>query len=356
MDEIIGFGRPTDFSYLVLRANLSKKYGLFGRVPIYGGMKLHEYYPPLSTVLFRYLTSLGSLIFYFILTFIVWSFFRGPITAIMFLASYFIITPLIYLGRFPEIFGHTLAVAAYFVYDGLILNSVVSGILLGVGGLFHPLPMAFGSFILLIKMIMKLEFNVIPYLITLGVCGWWYIPFILRCRRFPYLKEKRKDKFLGIYGFSWLPMGTIIFFLFFPLLIAMITLLPWIIPVCVAETREKIEVKKGLAAWRFTWGLLRSKPLFLSKFSEKFPQLDSIRDSIVAIKQKGTTVSRSVWIWAIACYLYVKKGIIVYNGLPGTEVSVDKLKIPENIPIIEISEDVGYGDKALRGSPKITKI
>ena len=99
MDELIGFGRVNDFSTFVLRANLARRFGLFGEIPMWGGIKLHGFYPPFSTILVQLFTMRGALLLYIVSTFITWSYGRGPVFAALYLFSFFHVFHLLLLAR-----------------------------------------------------------------------------------------------------------------------------------------------------------------------------------------------------------------------------------------------------------------
>lgn len=320
MDELIGFGKPTDYATFVLRSKLSRRFGLFGKVPMWGDVRLHEYYPPLSTLLVRYFSMAGALSLCITLTLFVWILNKGILIALLFLISYFNVVPLLHQGRFAEVFGHTLVLWAYFTK-----NDIISGLFLGLAALSHPLPLIFGSVLLF----NRLSFT--QYLVTFLICGWWYIPFLIKRKKLAFLKERRPDKVFGIYVSQWAYMGNVILFLFFPLWINIFSVLWWLIPIYIDESfKIKIE-KKG---WKFNLGLLKRKPFFLSDLIHKVPVLNEIKESIVMI-QRGGYLSTGNWVWASASYL-LDKDIIVYNGLPATEIPEDKLEFPSEIKVVEI--------------------
>ena len=322
-NELIGFGRPNDFSHIVARTEFSRKFGLFSKVPVWGGIKLHEYYPPLSTILVRYFSMLGALIIYFILNFLVWTLYRNPLTAILFLISYLTLLPLLYTGRFAECFGYTFILMAFFA------PNPVSGIFLGIAALFHPLPLLIGSLILLLK------FDVTAYLFAFLICGWWYVPFILKWKGFSYKRERRSDKIFGIYITSLSIIVNLFLFLFFPILAYVLAIACWVIPNPVyIDKNFKIRISKK---WRFNFMLLKSKPYFISDLIKELPFLDKIKNSPIVILQKGKQLlSTGTWAWASACYL-LRRGIIVYNGLPATDASIDKASIPSKIKVYKIN-------------------
>lgn len=300
-NELVGFGKPNDLAHVVARVEFSKGYGLFGRLPVWGGMRLHELYPPASTVLVRALGMVNSLNLFFALNLIVWAYFTNIWTALLFTFSYFTFGSLLYTGRFPEWLGYLMVTLAFF--------TPFPGIFLGLAGLFHPLALVFGSVILLTK------FNILTYIIAFCVCGWWYVPFLLKMRKFSYLKEKRKDKIFGIYFTSLAMMGNLILFMFFPQF-APFSLIGWL------------------------WGVkyIRSKPYYISDLKGDLPFLDKIKDFNVAIVQKGKELlTVGSYAWASAAYL-LKDYIIVYNGLPATDARVNSTIIPKSIKTYEVNK------------------
>lgn len=321
LDELIGFGEPMDFATFVLRAKLSKKFGMFGRIPMWGNIRLHEYYPPVSTLMVRLFSMVGALIIYFALNFYIWTLNRGILIAFLFLVSYFHLLPALYIGRFAECFGYTLVLLAYFTK-----NDILSGIFLGIAALSHPLPLAFGSVVL----ISRLSF--VPYLIAFLVYGWWYIPFIIKRRKLSFLKERRSDKVFGIYLGSWASMVNILLFLFFPLWISILGDIWWFLPIYIDKN---FNVKITKEAWHFNFGLLKRRPFFLSQLPNAMRFLKNKINTTVAIVQKNGYLSTNTWTWACASYL-LDKGVIVYNGLPATEVPTDKLDIPPWVKVIAI--------------------
>ena len=322
MDELIGFGKPMDFATFVLRAKLSKKFGMFGTIPMWGNIKLHEYYPPLSTLMVRLFSMTGSLLIYFVLNYYMWTVNKGVFVAFLFLISYFHLVPALYVGRFAECFGYTLVLFAYFTK-----NDILSGIFLGMAALSHPLPLAFGSVLLVTHL------SFVPYVIAFLICGWWYVPFIIKRQRLPFLKEKRSDKVFGAYLHSWASMVNILLFIFFPPSISIFGVIWWLLPIYIDKD---FNVKITKDAWDFTYELLKRKPLFLSQLPEKMHFLNKIKNT-VAIVQKNGYLSTNTHAWACAAYL-LDRGVIIYNGLPATEVPADKLEIPQWVEVIEVNE------------------
>lgn len=320
MDELIGFGKPTDYATFVLRSKLSKRFGLFGKVPMWGGVRLHEYYPPLSTLLVRYFSMVGALSIYIAISFFIWTLNKGILTALLFLISYPSLMLLLYQGRFAELFGHTLVLFAFFTN-----NNILSGLFLGLAALSHPLPLIFGSMLLF----NRLSFT--PYLVAFLICGWWYIPFLIKRKKLAFLKDRRPDKVFGIYLSQWAFMVNVVLFLFSPLWISIVSVLWWLIPIYIDES-FKIKINKE--GWKFNLGVLKRKPLFLSDLIHKIPILSEIKENI-AMTQRGGYLSTGNWIWASASYL-LDKDIIVCNGLPATEIPEDKLDIPPEIKVVKI--------------------
>jgi len=322
LDELVGFGKPMDFATFVLRAKLSRKSGVFGRIPMWGNIRLHEYYPPLSTLIVRLLSMVGALTLYLVLNLYVWAFNKDLLLALLFLVSYFHLVPLLYVGRFAECFGYTLVILAYFTK-----NDILSGIFLGLAALSHPLPLAFGSVVLISHM------SFIPYVTAFLVCGWWYIPFIVKRRKLSFLKERRSDKVFGVYLHSWASMVNILLFLFSPPWISILGDIWWVLPV---HIDKNFKVKISKEAWHFNFSLLKRKPFFLSQLPSKMHFLNELNGT-VAIVQKNGYLSTNTWAWACAAYL-LDRDVVVYNGLPATEVPADKLSIPSWVKVIEINE------------------
>jgi len=328
MHELIGFGQPNDLAAVVLRAKLMRIFGIFGTTPMWEGQRLHEFYPPLTSIVVGYLTMGGSMILYFLLTFVVWSQARGAPTAILFLISYFHFSPLIYVGRFPEAVGYLFLTLAYFAP-----NDLMSGFLMGIGALAHPLPALAGSVVLLTRHSMVL------YLVEAIVCGWWYLPFILKRKKLAYLREKRGDKFLGIYFVSYGLMLNELAFLFMPSWIGILGLLWWLSPLYIDRNYR---VRFAVERIRRITGLVARKPFFVDDVILRMPILRNVTGPCVIWQRsrtrKGHLSSVTNWVWAGACYL-LERGVIVYNGLPETEVSRERLGIPAGIQTIEVFEE-----------------
>ena len=289
---------------------------------MWGGIKLHEFYPPLATITVRYLSMLGALILSIGLSFILWTIHGGPMLSILFIISYFTLVPLLYVGRFAEFLGYTIFLGAF-----LTDNAILSGLLLGLAGLCHPLPLIFGSILLFSK------FQIIPYVVAFITCSWWYIPFFLKRRRLPFLKENRPDKVLGIYLSSWALMLNTALFLFLPTWVIIFSVLWWFVPVHISAN-FRLNLNRG--SWRFTLGLLKRTPFFLPDLIKETPFSKTTENPII-VSQKGGYFSTGNWVWAIASYM-LDRGIIVYNGLPATEVPLDNLNIPPEIPVHKIDK------------------
>ncbi|MCM8795684.1 MAG: radical SAM protein [Candidatus Omnitrophica bacterium] len=332
MKELIGFNNfPNDFVNFSLRAKLSKKYGFFGKIPMWAGVRLHQFYPPLSTLSVRILGIRGTILFYLIFTFWIWSHYHNPLTALLYLLGFYHFSILLCVGRLSEFFGYSLVAFSF-----LNSNPIFSGISLGLSGLFYPLPFFVGLFILLFK------FNLLIYLIAFLVCGWWYIPFILNYRKISFLKEKRTDKILGLYYMQWMSIFNLIIFLFGNLWLKItVSLLAWLYPghLRYGLFPGKIEfkgyidrIKSKIKIYVFLW------PFFCEDIPRVIPGINKIKESTVVLEypfcdeasQDRYSGSLKPWIWACANYL-IDKGIIVYNGLPSTEVPLENIKIPENI-------------------------
>jgi len=329
--DLVGFGKPNDLAAVVLRAKLARRFGLLGVIPMWGGQRLHQFYPPLSTVVVRYFSMTGALILYLLLSFIVWASVRNVLAGGAFVLSYFCLVPLLYTGRFPEALGYLFVTLAYFTRD-----SFVSGTLLGLSALSHPLPGLFGMSILLTKR------NLVVYLVAIAVCGWWYAPFLLRRNRLPYLQEKRGDKIFGIYLTSWAMVFFEATFLLLPWYVGgVLGILWWLSPIYIDRGfRIRFGTKGVLHNIRF---ILR-KPLLLCDMASRMPLLRRLEDlpSCFVLVQRSTTQRQSVsianWVWAVAAYL-LEFGTIVYNGLPATEVATEHLEIPAELQVFTIVED-----------------
>jgi len=317
MDELIGFGRVNDFSTFVLRSRLAKRFGLFGGIPMWGGIKLHEFYPPLSTILVQWLTMRGALLFYLLSTVIAWSYGRGPLFAGLYLISFFHVFHLLENGRFAEFLGYTLAISAWFLDSGMF-----SGILFGLAGMSHPLGF-FTGFAL-----MALKGDLTPFLIAFPLFGWWYTIFLIKRGKLSYLAEARPDKFLGIYFASYFSVANLLMFLFAPLwLCAIATVGIWLLPVSLKGNYSKptLSFPQIEARMRYFIGALR-KPVYLSMIGEMLPGLDGIEESPVMLKEHDYASSFNELVWASAAYL-LERDVVVYNGLPSTEVPRDSLEL-----------------------------
>ncbi len=332
-DELIGFTGPSDFSTFVLRAGLSKRYGFFGTIPIWGGVKLHEFYPPIATVIVRYLGMFGALILYFIFVPVLWINYKGLATAVLFMSSYFHIFPLLIVGRYAEFMGYGFLSLAIFVD-----NDILSGILWGLGSLSHPLPMMLGAIIFLLKL--KIQTIIVAFI----VCGWWYVPFFLKRKRLSYLKEMRSDKLFGLYFIQYLSMVNILIYLFAPLWLQIVTSLTWFLPFSFKPNMLPKDFGLRNILLRFK-PFFEIKPFFTSDLTKHFPKLKEIKEGPIVLTQKSYNPeidfgeqaigSFGLWIWSCACYL-LERGVIVYNGLPSTEVAVDHLNITEGLPVYSV--------------------
>ena len=317
MDELIGFGRINDFSTFVLRADLARRFGLFGLLPMWGGIKLHEFYPPLSTMLVQLLTMRGALFLYLTSTFIAWSYGRGPLFAVLYIVSFFHVFHLLENGRFAEFLGYTLAISAWFLDSGMF-----SGIFFGLAAMSHPLGFITGF------ALMVLKWDLTPFLIAFPLCGWWYTFFLIRRKRLSYLVEERPDKFLGVYFASYFSMANLFLFLFAPLwLCTIVTVGIWLLPVSLKGNYSKptISFSQIEARMRYFIETLRN-PVYLSKIREILPGLDGIEESPVMIKDHDYASSFNELVWASATYL-MERDVVVYNGLPSTEVPRDRLEL-----------------------------
>lgn len=314
-NDIIGFGEPSDLAGHLFRAKLAEKYGLFGKIPMWGGVKLHQFYPPLASVVINTFSLKLSLLLTIIYAFSIFSFYRGPLTGSLFVLSYFFFSSLVYCGRFPEVLGHLFIIHAFF--SG---NFVVSGLFLGLAGLTHPLAFMFGCLLLLSKL------NPLIYLVAAPICGWWLLPFYKKRKEIGYLVEgERYGTFLSIYWLSW---GTIINNLLF-------VLVPWPYAALI-----------GIGCWATSWQnneprfkKLFSRPVFFNQTPKLYPSIRKIKEKQIVILPKSARriPSPSIWSgkWAIGNYL-LNKGINVYNSFPETETPHSKLRIPKGIKIYYI--------------------
>lgn len=343
MKNLIGFVEPNDYCNFVLRAELCRRFGLFGRIPMWGGIRLHAFYPVFSSLLVRFLRMQGALLFYLGLTAWVWIYYRGPLIAILFLVSFYHFQPLFKVGRFAEFLGYTLITLAFFTK-----NSIICGILLGLAGLTYPLPFMLGCIILVFRL------DIILFLLAFLVCGWWYIPFLAQRKGISFLQEKRNDKILGLYITQYLSLLNLLVFIFSPPWLCFIFgILLWFLPVSIkmssASLTEFISLK---VVFKRMKEVLALKPFLVSHLTRRLPGLEKIVEKTVVIAQpnlsKGIILegenkfigSLKHWVWASAVYL-LQKEIIVYNGLPSTEVPAEKLAIPQDLRIYTIF-DLGF--------------
>jgi hypothetical protein len=346
MKNLIGFTSPNDFCNFVLRAGLSRRYGLFGRIPMWGGVRLHAFYPVLSTIWVRFLTMQGALLLYFLLTAAVWAFYRGPLIALLFLISFYHFQPVFKVGRFAEFLGYTFIVLAFFTKD-----SVTSGILLGLAGLTYPLPFILGCIMLAFRL------DWILFAVAFLVCGWWYIPFLAQRKKISFLQEKRNDKVLGLYITQCLSLINLVIFIFAPVWVCFIFgILLWFLPLSIKtaplRTTEFINVKK---VFRRMKEVLSLRPFLVTHLTKRLPGLEGINENTIVITQpnlsKGIVLegenqfggSLKHWVWASAVYL-LGKNIIVYNGLPSTEIPAANLGIPQDLKVYSIF-DLGFQDQ-----------
>lgn len=325
MDELTGFSSPNDFSTFILRAKLAKRFGVFGQIPMWGGIKLHEFYPPLSTLVVGRATMIGALAIYFLLTFPALAVNKGVLTAVLFYLSYFHLVPLLHYGRYSEFLGYALIILAAFTG-----NPFVSGLLYGLGALSHPTSLIFGFLLLAPRL------DIFVFITAFVVCGWWYVPFILKSRRLPFLEEERTDRLSGVYKISIASMINIVLFLFFPIHVFIFGVLWWLSPITLKDSRKPVFDADILRRPRHFYGIIR-KPFFMSSLSREFPGLQGIREETILIEQEGYAGSiDQYWTWAVAGHM-LDKGVIVYNGLPSTEVPKENLRIVE-LPSYSIDE------------------
>lgn len=314
-NDIIGFSEPNDLAGHLQRARLAKKFGLFAKIPMWGGVRLHQYYPPLSSIFINIFSLKISLLLAVIYAFSIFALYKNPLTGLFFIISYFFLSPLLYCGRFPEILGHLFIIHAFFSQ-----KFYFSGLLLGLAGLTHPLSFLFGSLLLLLK------FNFFIYLVAALICSWWMLPFFLRRKKVGYLAEREKyGTFLSVYWLSWATIFNNLIFIFFPLPLAGFF---------------------GVGCWFTSWfdnemriKKIKRKPVFLNQIPQLYPAVKKIKSAKIAIlpKPERKVPPSSIWAgrWAISSFL-LDRGIAIYNGLPETETPYSKIKIPKNIKICYI--------------------
>ena len=285
----------------------------------------------------------GALFLYLMLTAAVWSFCRGPLVAFLFLISFYHFQPVFKVGRFAEFLGYTFIALAFF-----IKNSIVCGILLGLAGLTYPLPFILGCIMLAFRL------DPILFLVAFLVCGWWYIPFLAQRKGISFLQEKRNDKILGLYITQYLSLINLVVFIFSPVWLCFVFgVLLWFLPVSIKmaplNPAEFINVKSVLKRMK---GVLSLRPFFVSHLTRRMPGLEKVNEGIVVITQPNLSQgiilegenqfigSLKHWVWASAVYL-LKKNVVVYNGLPSTEVPAANLGIPQDLKVYSIF-DLGF--------------
>jgi hypothetical protein len=234
-------------------------------------------------------------------------------------------------GRFAENLGYLFVVLAV-----VTTNSLVSGICLGLAGLCYPLPLALGTVVLAPRL------DPVLFATAFLVCAWWYVPFVIKARKIAFLKETRRDKLLGVYRTQWASMINLVAFLFLGFWPAVAFFAgQWALAVAyIAGFLPGRRATRAQAIERLA-RLVRVKPFWTTDLPQHLPGLDEITEPVVLIKQPpadpavlanddDVAGSLKIWVWACACYL-IDKGIVVYNGIPSTEVPHEKT-VTESIP------------------------
>jgi hypothetical protein len=204
---------------------------------------------------------------------------------------------------------------------------------MGLAALTHPIPALIGTLVLFTKRSATL------YFIEALLCGWWYIPFFLKRKKLAYIQENRPDKILGIYLTSYALMFHELAFLFLPPFVGgVVGLLGWILPLYIDRSfRIRIGVQGTLHNIKF----VKRRPFLVRDVERYMPFLRSISEPCVILQKSKTQeqgISIANWVWAAAVYLLMQ-GVVLYNGLPATEVSSERLTIPPGIRTITIIED-----------------
>ena len=355
-NDLLGFGRPNDFGNYLLRAKLSKQYGLFGMIPMWGGIRLHEFYPPVSTVIVRYLGMKWAFIAYVAAVAATWSIGRDTLTCLLFMISYHHFRPLIEAGRFSEFLGYLFVAGALFTQ-----HSITAGVLLGLAGLCYPSPLFFGV------VAVSYRFDWTLYVIALIVCGPWYAQFLWKSRRLSWLKEARRDKVFGLYVTQWAMMANVAVFAFGPMWAKiLITVSLWFAPVSVQLQRGKNRVSLSLSSLeRRLKVFVAVKPFYSRDLLQRIPGLQGIDEPLILLSQgggfeelwlsenvkargqAGEKVHHDGWdplrgslvmlIWPCACWL-INRGTVVFNGLPSTEVPESHVSHIPDLPVYSIEE------------------
>jgi hypothetical protein len=98
-----------------------------------------------------------------------------------------------------------------------------------------------------------------------------------------------------------------------------------------------------------------ARPFYETDLVKRMPGLLEINEKCIAITQPNLypevvlsgedefSGSMKIWVWVCATYL-IERDIIVYNGLPSTEVSGTNLKVPADIKTYSIF-DLGFAQK-----------
>jgi len=345
---IIGFGCINDIVAHQLRVRLAKKYGLFGNVPMFGGFKLHELYPPATSIMLmiplQYLLPL-----YFFL----WSCVFAPDFSLagLYFCSFLHLWITLKVGRISESFGLLFVAASHLMRIYVVPFSMefLSGFFLGIAGLFHPTAFLCGVALWGIRILRNIvEMRLLSYPFTpelvryyvtclipllsisaAAVMASWYVPFIRKRKQLPFLGEKRGDKLFGIYYTSYLSMINLAVFILLPkyaLLWFCVTAVGYSLPLLkrvkfVQRLRERVAnapLNPPVEKWRI-WTL--------DDVPKLYPKLDSITAPVILLKS-NRGISMQWELWACTLYLLEKRGIVVYNGMIETEVLKENLEAP----------------------------
>lgn len=345
---ILGFGLPNDFCAMLFRALLAKKYGIFGRVPCWNGVKLHRFYPPLTTLLVMNFNISGTLVLYFVLTALSWMILAGPITALLFTLSFFHVWITAKVGRLPESFSFLMIFIAF--------SSQLWFPFLTLAILFHPIGLIVGLPLYGYQFLQTLMTgnlaNILWYLgmllCSIGLSGFWLIPFLAGRRQLNFFGDKRHDKLLGVYFISYLSFFNMLFFMFVkdPIFQAIFFTVSSLGYLLFTKLRSKIMFLRRRIV--HVMEDESNQKLFYRKFiytvddiPEEFPKINTLNQQVmIVLTDNGDqfNVSYDLWTWACACYLLAKKNIVVFNGLAATEVPKDQLFIPDEVHMVRLDD------------------